>query len=120
MTTSTKLSVVAAFLLSATSLLGAPSTASAACWGCCGVAPPAPPSRIHIFCVRPTSVNDPILWGGGSLGWIALQDSFLQNTRHYPHGPDPLKGQYEIAVWCPSCVAPPAGRPRAPGNRSAD
>jgi len=110
MTTSTKLSVVAAFLLSATSLLSVTSSASAACGGCCA-APPAPPNRIHVFCVRPASVNDPILWGGGSRGFDTLQNSALQNTRHYPHGPDPLKGQYEIAVWCPSCAPPPPPPP---------
>jgi hypothetical protein len=111
MTTSTKLSVVAAFLLSATSLLGATSIASAACPGCCAAAPPAPPNKIHIFCVRPVSVNDPILWGGGSLGYNAGNNSSLQSSRHYPHGPDPLKGEYLIAVWCPSCAPPPPPTP---------
>lgn len=107
MKTSTKLSVVAAFLLSATSLLGATSTASAACWGGCCAAPRPAPNKIHVFCVRPTGVNDPVLWGAGSVGYNAGQNNVLQNTRHYPHGPDPLKGQYEIAVWCPSCAPPP-------------
>lgn len=98
MTTSTKLSVVAAFLLSTTSLLGATSTASAHC------PPPGPPNKIHIFCVHVVNVNEPKIWGGGSLGYNAGQDSALQNTRHYPYGPDPLKGRYEVAVWCPVCV----------------
>src|ERR1700691_679785 len=101
MTTSTKLSVVAAFLLSATSLLGATSSASAAYCG--WRAPPAPPNKIHVFCVRPISVNDPILFGGGSEGSNRNLASSLQNSRHYPHGPDPIKGEYLIAVWCPSC-----------------
>jgi len=98
MTTSTKLSIVAAFLLSTTSLLGATSSASAAC------PPPGPPNKIHIFCVHAAAVSDPILFGGGSLGYDSAQSSLLQLTRHYPHGPDPLKGEYEIAVWCPVCV----------------
>lgn len=98
MTTSTKLSVVAAFLLSTTSLLGATSSASAAC------PPPGPPNRIHIFCVHAVSVNEPRLFGGGSLGYDAAQNNSLQNTRHYPYGPDPLKNGYQIAVWCPVCV----------------
>jgi hypothetical protein len=110
MTTSTKLSVVAAFLLSAASLLSVTSTASAYCGGCCA-APRAVPNRIHIFCLRPVSVNDPVLFGGASLGYLAASNSPLQNSRHYPHGPDPLKGQYEIAVWCPSCAPPPPPPP---------
>jgi len=111
MTTSTKLSVVAAFLLSAASLLSVTSTASAYCGGCCAAAPRPVPNRIHIFCLRPVSVNDPVLFGGASLGWLAASNSPLQNARHYPHGPDPLKGQYEIAVWCPSCAPPPPPPP---------
>jgi len=109
MKTSTKLSVVAAFLLSATSLLGATSSASAAYCG--WRAPPAPPNKIHVFCVRPISVNDPILFGGGSEGSNRNLASSLQNSRHYPHGPDPIKGEYLIAVWCPSCAPPPPPAP---------
>jgi hypothetical protein len=104
MTTSTKLGVVAALLLSATSLLGTTSTASAGRW--CGP-PPAPPNKIHIFCVRATSANDPIIYGGGSIGSNRNLNSSLQNSKNYPLGPDPIKGQYEIAVWCPTCAPPP-------------
>jgi hypothetical protein len=111
MKTSTKLSVVAAFLLSATSLLGTTSMASAACGGGCCAAPPAPPHKIHIFCVRATSVNDVVLFGGGSVGSNRNLGSALQNSRNYPHGPDPLKGEYLIAVWCPTCAPPPPPTP---------
>ena len=107
MTTSTKLSVVAAFLLSAASLLGTTSMASAACGGGCCAAPRPVPNKIHIFCVHAESVNDVVLFGGGSVGSNRNLGSALQNSRHYPHGPDPLKGEYLIAVWCPSCAPPP-------------
>src|SRR5580704_8988963 len=42
----------------------------------------------------PTNVNDPVLFGGGSLGSNAGSNSSLQSSRHYPYGPDPLKGGY--------------------------
>jgi hypothetical protein len=41
----------------------------------------------------PASVNDPSLYGGGSLGFDGGQNSGLQNSRHYTYGPDPLKGK---------------------------
>jgi len=47
-----------------------------------------------------TNVNDPQLWGAGSLGWNANQNSALQNTRKYPYGGDPLK-----AGWVAPAIA---------------
>jgi hypothetical protein len=69
MTTSAKLCVVAAFLLTATSVASAQH--------------------------RPTNPNAPELTGGGNLGLNAYaSSSSLQNTRKYPFGPDPLKGGF--------------------------
>ena len=68
----TRFVVVAALMLSATSVASAQSV---------------------------TNVNDPMNWGGGSLGWNANQNSALQNTRKYPYGGDPLKAGW-VAPLC--------------------
>jgi hypothetical protein len=46
-----------------------------------------------------SNVNDPQLWGGGSLGWNTSQNSALQNTRKYPNGHDPLKPDWQVRVY---------------------
>ena len=54
-------------------------------------------SSVSLVQAAPASVSDPVLFGGASLGYNgAVSGSALQGSRHYPHGPDPLKGRY---VW---------------------
>jgi hypothetical protein len=81
MTTSTKLIAAAALLLGGTSFASAQSV---------------------------TNVNDPAIWGGGSLGWNAVQNSSLQNSRMYPHGGDPLKTGWAAPAYTVANVNDPA------------
>jgi hypothetical protein len=112
MTTSTKVSVVVAFLVCATSAASAQSVNDPKLWGGGSLGydagnnsslqnarryphgpDPLKGAFIHAN-IHAASVNDPLLWGGGSLGYDAGNNSSLQNARKYPYGPDPLKGGF--------------------------
>jgi len=65
-------------------------------------------SSVSLVQAAPASVSDPVLFGGASLGYNgAVSGSALQGSRHYPYGPDPLKGAFIYPDYHVTSVSDP-------------